>query len=167
MGDGERDANRRAVRAARVGLVAVLGYALVGALQTLVWNPLAAVPGATLGEIHAELAQADESLSAPLVLGWALVGTLLAAAVLRAAWQGSVVRVLEVVVLDLLILVAAVPSHWFASFPAGMGIADAFGTTGAQHAPWGMVLYAVSAVALLVLVAGLLVRGRAVPVPPT
>jgi hypothetical protein len=145
------------VRAGVIGFVVVAGYAVIGALQILVWNPLAAVPGATLGEIHAQLAQANETLAAPLVLAWAAIGTALAAAVLFAAAKGSITRTRGVVVLDLLILVLAAPSHWFASFPAGMGIADAYATTGGDHAPWGMVLYAVSATVLVALIVFLLV----------
>lgn len=63
--------------------------------------------------------------------------------------------------LDLLILVLGAPSHWFASFPAGMGIADTYVTFGADHAPWGMVLYAVSAAALVALIVFLVVGGLA------
>jgi hypothetical protein len=148
---------RRTVRAGLLGLALVVGYAVVGALQILVWNPLAAVPGATLGEIHAHLEQTNETLAAPLVLAWAVVGTALAGAVLLAAMKRSISRVRGVVVLDLLILVLAAPSHWFASFPAGMGIADAYGTTGGDHTPWGVVLYAVSAAALVGLVVFLVV----------
>jgi hypothetical protein len=148
---------RRTVQAGLIGLVVVVGYALVGALQILVWNPLAAVPGTTLGEIHARLEQANETLAAPLVLAWAVVGTALAAAVLLAAANRSISRVRGVVVLDLLILVLAAPSHWFASFPAGMGIADAYGTTGGDHTPWGVVLYAVSGAALVGLIVFLVV----------
>lgn len=81
------------VRAGLLGFIAVAGYAVVGALQILVWNPLAAVPGATLGEIHAQLEQANETLVAPLVLAWAVIGTALAAAVLRAAMKRSIIRV--------------------------------------------------------------------------
>lgn len=161
MGTGGWDRQRNTVRAGLIGLAVVAGYAVVGALQILVWNPLAAVPGATLGEIHAGLAQANETLAAPLVLAWAVVGTALTAAVLLAAMKRSITRVRGVVALDLLILVLAAPSHWFASFPAGMGIADTYATTGADHAPWGMVLYTVSAAALVGLIALLVVGGLA------
>lgn len=159
MGNGGHGRRRRAVQAALVGLCVVAGYAVVGALQILVWNPLAAVPGATLGEIHTELAQANETMAVPLVVAWAVIGTALAAVVLLAAWRGSIARVRGVVVLDLLILALGAPSHWFASFPAGMGIADAFATTGGDHTPWGMVLYGVSVAALVALIAGPLVTG--------
>jgi hypothetical protein len=152
---------RRTVRAGLIGLALVVGYAVVGALQILVWNPLAAVPGATLGEIHAHLAQANETLAAPQVLAWAVIGTALAGAVLRAAMKRSMTRARGVVALDLLILVLAAPSHWFASFPAGMGIADTYATTGGDHTPWGGVLYTVSAAALVALIALLVVGGLA------
>lgn len=149
MGYRGIDEQRRAVWAGVVGLLIVTGYAVAGAFQVLVWNPLASVPGATLDEIHAGLARANESLAAPVVLAWAVIGAVLAAMVLIGALMRSISRMKNVVVLDLLLLVLAAPSHWLASFPAGMGIADAFATTGGDHAPWGMVLYAVSAVALV------------------
>ncbi|WP_255316486.1 hypothetical protein [Nesterenkonia sp. Act20] len=159
MNDGGRDARNRTIQAGVVGFIVMAGYAVVGALQILVWNPLAAVPGATLSEINSELAQANETLAAPLVMAWAVIGVLLAAAVLLAALLGSIPRVRVVVTMNVLILVLAVPAHWIASFPAGMGIADTFATTGADHAPWGMVLYALSAAALVVLFVILLVDG--------
>lgn len=159
MGNGGWNTQRLTVRAGLIGLGVIATYAALGALQILVWNPLAAVPGATLGEIHADLDRADETLATPLVIVWALIGTALAAAVFLAAVRRSITRVRGVVALDLLILVLAAPAHWFASFPAGMGIADAYLTTGADHAPWGMVLYAVSGAALVTLIA-FLVGGR-------
>jgi hypothetical protein len=119
-------------------------------LQVLVWNPLAAVPGATLDEIRADMERANETLGAPLVLTWAVAGALLAAAVVVATLLRPT-TVKNAIVLDLLLLVLAAPSHWIASFPAGMGIADAFGLSGEDHAPWGRVLYATSAVALVAL----------------
>lgn len=157
MGTRRWNRQRHTVRAGIIGLVVVVGYAVVGALQILVWNPLAAVPGATLGEIHAQLEQANETMAAPLVLAWAIIGTALAAAVLVAALKGSITRARGVIVLDVLVLVLAAPSHWFASFPAGMGIADAYVTSGGDHAPWGMVLYAVSAAASVALIVFLVV----------
>lgn len=138
------------IYAALVGFVLLAGYAAVGILQVLVWNPLAAVPGATLDEIRADMERANETLGAPLVLTWAVAGALLAAAVVVATLLRPT-TVKNAIVLDLLLLVLAAPSHWIASFPAGMGIADAFGLSGEDHAPWGRVLYATSAVALVAL----------------
>lgn len=151
MGKSVFSQQRRSVWIAIVGLVLVAAYAVAGTLQILVWNPLAAVPGATLEEIHADLDQANESLAAPTVIAWAIIGFGLAAIVLLRALVRPESRVKDVLALDLLLLVLAAPSHWFAAFPAGMGIADAFATHGGDHAPWGMVLYAISAVALVAL----------------
>jgi hypothetical protein len=159
MGKARLGSRRHAAGAGLAGLLVVAGYAAVGAVQILVWNPLAAVPGATLAQIRAHLDGSNETLAAPLVLAWAGTGVVLAAAVLLAALVSPGVRLRDVVVLDLLVLALAAPSHWVASFPAGMGIADAFGTTGGDHAPWGMVLYALSTLALLALVLALAVGG--------
>ncbi|MBD8045056.1 hypothetical protein H9638_14685 [Arthrobacter sp. Sa2BUA2] len=98
------------------------------------------------------MASANESLAVPLVLAWAVIGVLLAGLVLMAAQRDPGLRVSTVVRINLLLLVLAAPSHWFASFPAGMGIADTFATTGGDHTPWGKLLYLVSAVAMIVLV---------------
>lgn len=132
------------------GYLSVMGYAVVGVFQILVWNPMAAVPGATLDEIHAVMERANESLSAPVVLVWAATGTLLAAAVLIATLKQSI-SIKVTTVLYLLLLALGAPSHMMASFPAGMGIADAFATSGGDHAPWGVMLYIVSALAFLAL----------------
>ena len=58
------------------GLVAVVAYAAVAAVQILVWNPLAAVPGATLAEISGTLDATGETFDAPMVLGILAVGYL-------------------------------------------------------------------------------------------
>ncbi|WP_426978891.1 hypothetical protein ACQCSU_06340 [Pseudarthrobacter sp. O4] len=141
----------------------ITAYALTGTLQILVWNPLAAVPGATLDEIHAGLNEANESLAAPVVIAWAISGVVLAGLVLIRALTQSGSRVKDVLVLDLLLLVLAAPSHWYAAFPAGMGIADAFATSGGDHTPWGMVLYGISAVALSALVAMATIKSGKAP----
>lgn len=140
-----------------IGFTIIAAYSIAGALQILVWNPLAAVPGATLEAINAQIRQANESLGAPLVIAWAVIGTVLAAGVLF----GSLAQRLSTEragTLSLLIIVLGAPSYWFASFPAGMGIADTFATSGGDHSPWGMVLCLASALALAVLVFYLLRR---------
>ncbi len=162
MGNGATQRSGCAVAASILGLVAVIAYAVAGALQTLVWNPLAAVPGARLEEIHAGLERANETLAAPWVVTWAIIGPVLAVLVVVLAAVIPKTRAKYVVAADLVLIVLAAPSHWFAAFPAGMGIADAFATSGGDHAPWGMVLYGVSFVALvLVFVAALVLIVRA------
>ncbi|WHP59000.1 hypothetical protein QMY03_19080 [Arthrobacter sp. KFRI-F3372] len=132
------------------GYTLVLGYVVTGVFQVLVWNPLAAVPGATLDEIHAAMERANESLSAPTVLVWAATGTVLAAGVLIATLRRSISGK-TAAVLYLLLLALAAPALMMASFPAGMGLADTFAISGGDHAPWGGALYTVSAVAFLAL----------------
>ena len=150
---------RRAVIAAVVGSATLAAYSITGAFQTLVWNPLAAVPGATLGEIYTALDDAGESLGAPRVFTWSAVSVALAAAALIATILTKAPRASCVIAGYLALIVLAAPSHWFVAFTGGMGIADAFATSGGDHAPWGGLLYTASGLALLALV-GMAVRGK-------
>lgn len=160
MGTRENDSGALKIAVGIAGLIGVAGYAVAGVLQTLVWNPLAAVPGATLDEIHTGLSQANESMYPPVVLTWAAIGTALAAGVLLATARRSSRRTSTVLMLYLALLVLAAPSHWYASFSAGMALADAFGISGGDHAPWGKLLYVVSAAAFLALAAVFLIQKR-------
>ncbi|WP_241989088.1 hypothetical protein [Cryobacterium serini] len=152
---------RRAVRAAAVGFAVVMVYTIAGALQILVWNPLAAVPGATLGQIRADMARADESLSANGVVTWAGIGLLLAGVILLVATMRRTSRVGPVVAAYLVLLVFAAPGHFFVSFGPGMSLADTFMISGADHSPWGMALYLVSAASLLALIVLIIRAARA------
>jgi hypothetical protein len=129
----------------------IAAYAVVGALQILVWNPLAAVPGKGLEQIKAEMVAAGESMGEPAVYGFAVIGTVLALAILAVALLGRIKRVRTVVILGLVLLILGAPAFWIASFPAGMGIADTFMTHGGDHAPWGGVLLRISLGAMLAL----------------
>ena len=153
MDHGGNVPKRRAVFAAVVGSVALTAYSVAGAFQTLVWNPLAAVPGASLNEIYAALDDAGETLGAPRVIAWSAVGVALAAVCLIGTILERAPRPRHVVAGYLALLVLAAPSHWFVAFTGGMGIADAYATSGGDHAPWGGVLYAGSGLALLALLA--------------
>ena len=166
MMTGPALARSRAVRAALAGFGLLAGYAVVGALQILVWNPLAAVPGATLAEIRAQMAGAHENPGTPLVVAWAVAGILCGAGVLVAALRRKI-SAAGATTLSLLSIVLGAPSLMVASFPSGMGLADTFGISGGDHAPWGSVLYLASAAALLLLVL-FLVRShpRPTPIPP-
>ena len=144
-----------------MGFLVVAGYAVFGAVHVLVWNPLAAVPSATLAQIHAEMDWANESLATPLVMTWTVMGILLAAGVLAASLTRKI-SAARATTLNLLLIVLGAPSLMFASFPAGMGIADTFGISGGDYAPWGGLLYVTSAVAL-VLLAIQMVRRRPKP----
>lgn len=141
-----------AVIAGLVGLIVIVGYAAVGILQILVWNPLAAVPGATLEQIYAQLDLANESLATSWVVTWGVIGVVLAGAVLLVSAVGRTRPVSFVVAADLLLLVLAAPAHLFVAFGPGMSLADTFMISGGDHAPWGVALYLVSALALTALV---------------
>ncbi|TFD71608.1 hypothetical protein [Cryobacterium sp. Hb1] len=143
---------RRAVLSAAVGFTVVAAYAVAGALQILVWNPLAAVPGATLGQIRTNMTLANEPLNANGVVIWAVIGLMLAAVVLVVTIVRHVSAVGPVVAAYLVLLVFAAPGHFFVAFGPGMSIADTFMISGGDHAPWGVVLYLISAAALLTLI---------------
>ena len=145
--------------AAGAGSSALAAYSITGAFQTLVWNALAAVPGATLGEIYTALDDAGESLGAPRVIAWSAVGVALAATALIATILAKAPRASNVIAGYLALIVLAAPSHWFVAFTGGMGIADAFATSGGDHAPWGGLLYTGSGLALLALV-GMALRAQ-------
>jgi hypothetical protein len=156
----EKPQPRGAVVVAAGGFAAVAAYAIAGALQILVWNPLAAVPGATLGQIRAEMARADESLTANLVLTWGAIGIVLATVVLLVAIVRMNSRIGPVLTAYLVLLVFAAPGHIFVGFGPSMSLSDTFLVSGGDHAPWGIALYVVSAAALLALIVLIIRTGR-------
>ena len=125
------------------------------------WNPLAAVPGATLGQIRTNMTLANKPLVANGVVIWAAIGLALAAVVLVVTIVQHRRAVGPVVAAYLVLLVFAAPGHFFVAFGPGMSIADTFMISGGDHAPWGVVLYLVSAAALLALIALIIRAARA------
>jgi hypothetical protein len=104
---------RRAVFAAGIGSAALAAYSVAGACQKLVWNPLAAVPGATLGEIYTALDDAGEPLGATRVIAWSVVAVALAAVALRTTILTRSPQTSNVIAGYLALIVLAAPSHWF------------------------------------------------------
>ncbi|WP_286179971.1 hypothetical protein [Arthrobacter sp. ISL-95] len=143
-----------------VGLLTIAGYTLTSALQILVWNPLAAVPGASLDEIHEGLARRNESISLVGVLTWSGIGTLLGVLVVLLTATRVISRMRTVVIFQLLILVLGAPMYFFASFSAGMALADAFFISGGDYAPWGSLLCLVSGAALVGVLMVMIFRGK-------
>ncbi|WP_247827195.1 hypothetical protein [Arthrobacter antioxidans] len=139
-----------------LGLAACVAYAVVGTLQILVWNPLAAVPGLDLPEIYRQMREAREPMAVNLVVIWGVIGVALGLAVglLATLRRWSVLRIAA---LYLCVITLGAPSHVLASFNPGMSLADAFAIGGGDYTIWGAVLYGVSAVALLALI--VLLRG--------
>lgn len=140
-----------------IGAVAVLAYAVFAAVQIQVLNPLATMPGYTLQEIHAAVAQRDSADT----MGWGLmsvtlaIGPLIALIVARLGVLGRLpAGTVLMIMLGLLSLGS--PGYLIASFPAGMTLADTFMVGGADHAPWGRILHALSTLSTLAL-AGLVI----------
>ncbi|MGO3885408.1 MAG: hypothetical protein ACTJHU_03840 [Mycetocola sp.] len=149
--------SRSTPAAAVAGAILITAYAVLGTLQILVLNPMAVRPGLSLFEIHREMAAQNEELDPVFPLIFAGVGVLLAVAVVAVAfaWSGATTEIVLVAVGVILMLGA--PAYWIASFGPGMSLADAFYTSGGDHAPWAIPLYAVS-IAGFVCVITLLVR---------
>ncbi|MET2012624.1 hypothetical protein ABXJ56_13845 [Microbacterium chocolatum] len=154
-----------AVAIATAGAVAVAAYATVAILQILLWNPLAAAPGLSLTEIHDEMAAAGERVFAPGVIGFLLVGPLLAVFLLIAARRPDTTRSATAIGY-LGVLAGGAVAYFLASFGPGMALADTFLISGADAAPAGWILLGVSAasvIALVAVVVSVALHGRARP----
>lgn len=151
------------------GTLAVLLYSLFAAVQIQVLNPLATVPGASLGDIHAAVGRTADTMGWGLMAAVLLPGPLIAAATALASARGRLSEeALLMVMLGL--LAGGSPVYLVASFPAGMTLADTFGVGGADHAPWASIFHAVSLLAvaaLAVLVIARAARAGRAPAPQT
>ncbi|NJI57865.1 hypothetical protein HCX50_00320 [Microbacterium oxydans] len=158
---------RRTLWISIVGVLAVTAYAAVAAVQILVLNPLAAVPGRTLDEIRAEMDAAGEVLlwePVAFILG---IGVVLAVVVAIASIRGRAHPMVPVMSYLALLMLGAF-GYFTASFGVGMSLADTFGISGGDYSPWARPLYAVSlfaGVALVVVPLVMLVRRRTVVAP--
>lgn len=148
------------------GALAVVAYAVWGAVQITILTPLAAAPGLTLREIREEMATVGESPSDAAVVIFLTLGVVFAAVValivIRARVQAGVAAVLF-----LALLMLGGPALFVASFGPGMALADTFGVAGGVSAPGVAPLYAVSALAgvgCIVLGVALAVRSRPITV---
>lgn len=144
---------RAAVLTAVIATVVVFAYAAVAVTQILVLNPLAAVPGSTLDQIHAGLAAAGESLGTPMVILFMSIGPIGALALLILTLRGPAVPPRIVAVSYLMLLAIGAGAYWIASFGAGMALADTFSINGGDYSPWAWPLYVVSLLAAAALVA--------------
>lgn len=155
MGTLLDEQQRQVVPIVLVGVLTTAAYALIGAFQILVWNPMAAVPGMSLQEIKSAMSSANEPLVEAPVYVWALAGPIIALAV----GAFSIVRFPDLpwttTRLFLILIILGTPTYFFASFNPGMSIADAFATSGGDHAPWSRTLYGMSLLSLVVLLATL------------
>ena len=137
---------------ALIGPGAVVADALLAAVQILVWNPQAAVPGVGLDHIYADVAATGESMAAGMVIAFLAVGPLLAIALLVGAWRRPEGRASVVGVPFLVLLALGAPAYFWANFGPGMALADTFFVSGGDHSPWSAPLYVTSGLAVLALV---------------
>ncbi|MBF4607957.1 hypothetical protein [Curtobacterium sp. VKM Ac-1393] len=147
-----------------VGTLVVALYATLLAVNALVLDPLGAVPGQSLAQIHAELTRQGFSVRTDtvIVIVVAAVGVLLAAGL---SVLLLITRATAHVMATVLLAVVAfgAPSSFWSGFALGMDVADAYGVGGGDHTIWAGVLYVTSAVALVAL-PFVLVVGQAVHV---
>ncbi len=147
-----------------LGVVVVAVYAAVMACEALVLDPLAAVPGQTLGQIHAHLRADGMNVTADIVtvIAQAVIGLTLAAVV---AIVGLVRRLAPVVMSTWILAIIAAGGFvaFGTGFALGMDVADSYGVGGEDHTVWAGVLYLTSLAAFFGFVsvgARALVRGR-------
>ena len=140
---------QRPLVAAIVGTVVIMAYALFAAVQILVLNPLAAVPGASLRDIYAHVAEAGESMGVLVVLASLAVGPGIAIALLVAVWSGPATSVRRVALQYLAVVALGALGYFWASFGPGMALADSYFISGGDHSQWATPLYVASGLALV------------------
>jgi len=143
--------------------LAAVAYAAVGILSITVWEPMAAMPGLSHDEIVAGIAAGGESHSAGATAAVVCLapGAIAAVALAALAIAGRM-RPLTATVWILGIVALGPIAHFWAGFPMGMAVADAFLIGGGSHQPVPFVLAGVSAlaVALVVILSVADARGR-------
>ena len=139
---------RSAVGLAALGMLLVVAYAAWAAFQILVLNPLAAVPGMSVGDVHAAMTAAEQWTGPASVYAPLGVGVLLAVGMFLVVISTGTPAITTVAAY-LALLVLGAPGYFWASFGVGMGLADTFNIGGGDHSPWSLPLYAVSLAALV------------------
>ena len=159
---------RRALLLAGASATAILAALAASLLHVYVWNPLARVPGRGLDEIYAGLAAAGELPSPILPVLWAVLwGTgALALVVCAALPQPRIRRLLttrRLVGAGILGVAFVAGGTWVIGFGMGMGMADAFMTSGGDAAVSGPVLAGIGGVAFVAALLVGLLPGRIRP----
>jgi hypothetical protein len=139
--------------------VSVLAALAGSLLHVYLWNPLARMPGMTLDEIYAGLAAARELPSPVLPVAWAALWCVAALVlIVLAALPYPGIRRLatarRIAGIGILGVALVTGGSWFVGFGMGMGMADAFQTSGGDAAVSGPIL---ALIGLAYLVAAVLV----------
>ena len=137
-----------------VGPLFIALYACVMVVSLGWLEPRAAVPGLT----RTELAQGLDDFGSDLTaLTWSLVVVAMVGVGLSvaASTMGRRARLplSTIAALHLGLLILGAPVSFFAAFPLGMDVADAFGVSGGFRTPWHSVLFWASGISLLALLA--------------
>jgi hypothetical protein len=140
------------------GALVVTAYAALLAVDALVLDPLAAVPGKSLADVYAgvDAIGMDTRQDVVGVLVTSGIGIALAIAVAVIGIRRSL-PVPVVAVLHLAVLAVGAVATFASGFFLGMDVADAFGVSGAAHGPWAGVRYGTSLAALVAIPAVLTV----------
>jgi hypothetical protein len=123
--------------------IATLAVGGLGLAHILVWNPQAKLPGMTLDEIYAGMAAAGEGTGAAFIVAWIVCWALGAAALpvlVALPVADRRLRSRGIAAAGFVLIGATVVGQWFAGFGMGMGIADAFMTSGGDAALTGALL---------------------------
>lgn len=141
---------RTRIVVAAVGVLVVTLYAALLAVQELVLDPLAAVPGTSLGAIHAHLERQrfDVRGDVVAVLVTAAIGVALAIVVATVTLAKRVEPHFVAAWVLGVVAAGAVPA-FAAGFQLGMDVADGYGIGGEDHTIWAGVLYMTSVIALV------------------
>jgi hypothetical protein len=147
------------------GALVVTAYAVLLAVNALVLDPLAAVPGKSLSDVYATVDAMGNSVAQDIVGVLVTAGIGVALAVASACIGLSDRYSTHVIAVMHLGLVALGALATFQSgFFLGMDVADSFGVSGGAHGPWAGVLSGTSLAALVAIPAVLsvtMVRTRA------
>lgn len=146
---------RRRRPIALAGLAAVTALLVLGGIDTLVWNPLAKVPGWSLDAIYAAMSARDgfePATAIGFVAVWAGVWLAAAVAVTVLAFgaRGDWLTPRRLGILYLSVIGAALFLRLFSGFGIGMSIADSFATTGGQVSAVSLVFDLVGPVSVAV-----------------
>lgn len=141
-----------------LGTVSVVVYAGLAALQILVLNPLAARPGASLAQIHADMAAMNEAPGTAMTLAILGLGVALAVMLLVLLVRRADATPVAALLGYLSVIVMGAPAYFIASFGPGMALADTYGIGGADYSRWALPLYAASLAALVAILVIAFVR---------
>lgn len=134
----------------------------VGILHIAVWNPVARVPGLTLDQIYAGLAEAGEATGVrEWLIAWAVLTVLAGAALVIVAVVGRRATTRRLIAVGFLLVAGTTAVGLLPAFSMGMSLADTFMTTGGDAAATGPVLAILGQASLVAALLAAFVRGSA------